>query len=118
MPAEPMLPVRYRVTGRTVETRDSATLRLEPVDRPLAPFRPGQFAMLYAYGVGEVPISISGIGDDGTLVHTVRSVGAVSKALQLLRSLLLAHLPAAVPSGGVATDATQRTKDVGAADAA
>jgi NAD(P)H-flavin reductase len=81
MPAEPMLPVRYRVTGRTVETRDSATLRLEPVDRPLAPFRPGQFAMLYAYGVGEVPISISGIGDDGTLVHTVRSVGAVSKAL-------------------------------------
>ncbi|WP_405067637.1 FAD/NAD(P)-binding protein [Kribbella sp. NBC_01510] len=76
-----MLPVRYRVTSRTVETRDSATLRLEPVDRPLAPFRPGQFAMLYAYGVGEVPISISGIGDDGTLVHTVRSVGAVSKAL-------------------------------------
>ncbi|MER7246918.1 FAD/NAD(P)-binding protein [Kribbella sp. NPDC000426] len=79
--AEPMLPVRYRVVDRTVETHDSATLRLEPVDRPLAPFRPGQFAMLYAYGVGEVPISISGIGDDGTLLHTIRSVGAVSRAL-------------------------------------
>ena len=78
---EPMLPVRYRVTARTVETADSATLRLEPVGRPLAPARPGQFMMLYAYGVGEVPISISGGSPDGTLVHTVRAVGAVSRAL-------------------------------------
>ncbi|TDO58750.1 NAD(P)H-flavin reductase [Kribbella sp. VKM Ac-2571] len=78
---EPMLPVGYRVIDRTIETRDSATLCLEPVDQPLAPFRPGQFAMMYAYGVGEVPISISGIGDDGTLTHTIRSVGAVSRAL-------------------------------------
>ncbi|GAA2806680.1 FAD/NAD(P)-binding protein [Kribbella solani] len=75
-----MLPVRYRVAGRTIENQDSATLRLEPVDQPLAPFRPGQFAMLYAYGVGEVPISISGTAG-GTLLHTVRSVGAVSRAL-------------------------------------
>ncbi|MFF0341315.1 FAD/NAD(P)-binding protein [Kribbella sp. NPDC004875] len=81
MTAEPMLPVRYRVADRRVETRDSVTVRLEPVDRPLASFRPGQFAMLYAYGVGEVPISISGIGDHSTLVHTIRSVGAVSRAL-------------------------------------
>jgi NAD(P)H-flavin reductase len=78
---EPMLPVGYRVIDRAVETHDSATLRLEPVDESLDRFRPGQFAMLYAYGVGEVPISISGIGDDGTLLHTVRSVGAVSRAL-------------------------------------
>ena len=28
--AEPMLPVPYRVTSRTAETRDSVTLRLEP----------------------------------------------------------------------------------------
>ena len=76
-----MLPVRYRVIDRTVETSDSATLRLEPLDEPLARFQPGQFAMLYAYGVGEVPISVSGIGDNGTLVHTIRSVGAVSRAL-------------------------------------
>jgi NAD(P)H-flavin reductase len=81
MITEPMLPVRYRVTSRTVETRDSATLRLQPVDRALAPFQPGQFSMLYAYGVGEVPISISGCNGDGTLEHTVRAVGAVSRAL-------------------------------------
>lgn len=78
--SEPMLPVRYRVTERTVETQDSATLRLEPMDRPLAPFSPGQFTMLYAYGVGEVPISISG-GSRGILEHTIRAVGAVSRAL-------------------------------------
>lgn len=84
--AEPMLPVRYRVIDRTVETNDSATLRLAPIDEPVERFRPGQFAMLYAYGVGEVPISVSGIGDDGTLVHTVRSVGAVSRALHAART--------------------------------
>ena len=36
--------------------------------------------MLYAFGVGEVPISVSG-PDGGMLVHTVRAVGAVSAAI-------------------------------------
>lgn len=78
-----MLPSRYRVVQRRVETADSATLRLEPVDRPLPAPRPGQFTMLYARGVGEVPISVSGIAPagDGCLVHTIRNVGAVSGAL-------------------------------------
>ncbi|TCC31076.1 oxidoreductase [Kribbella speibonae] len=75
-----MLPVRYRVTDRRAETGDSATLWLDPVDEPLPPVAPGQFTMLYAFGVGEIPISISGI-EDGTLVHTIRAVGAVSRAL-------------------------------------
>jgi NAD(P)H-flavin reductase len=43
-------------------------------------YRPGQFAMLTAYGVGEVPISLSGRRPD-RLVHTVRAVGAVTRAL-------------------------------------
>ncbi|WP_439657907.1 FAD/NAD(P)-binding protein [Lentzea sp. HUAS TT2] len=75
------VPVPYRVVTRTVETHDSVTLALRPVGESLPAFRPGQFAMLYAHGVGEVPISISGIPDDGTLLHTVRAVGAVSRAL-------------------------------------
>ncbi|TCC21673.1 oxidoreductase [Kribbella sindirgiensis] len=79
-----MLPVRYRVTDRRAETADSATLWLEPVDEPLPAIEPGQFTMLYAYGVGEVPISVSGIEDD-TLVHTIRAVGAVSRALHAAR---------------------------------
>ncbi|MER5267127.1 FAD/NAD(P)-binding protein [Actinosynnema sp. NPDC002837] len=81
IPPAAWLPTRYRVERRTRETADSATLTLRPADEPLAPFRPGQFAMLYAHGVGEVPISVSGIPETGDLVHTIRSVGAVSRAL-------------------------------------
>ncbi|WP_051173819.1 FAD/NAD(P)-binding protein [Amycolatopsis orientalis] len=77
---EPMLPVPYRVAERTVETHDSVTLRLDPLGRTLSRARPGQFMMLYARGVGEVAISLSGISD-GSLGHTVRAVGAVSRAL-------------------------------------
>src|SRR4249920_234662 len=36
--------------------------------------------MLYVFGVGEVPISVSG-DVDGPLVHTVRAVGPVSRAI-------------------------------------
>ncbi|MFJ8962619.1 FAD/NAD(P)-binding protein [Lentzea sp. NPDC102401] len=75
------VPTPYRVVTRTVETHDCVTLALRPVGESLPTFRPGQFAMLYAHGVGEVPISISAIPGDGTLVHTIRAVGAVSRAL-------------------------------------
>ncbi|MFE2752311.1 FAD/NAD(P)-binding protein [Actinosynnema sp. NPDC059335] len=75
------LPARYQVVRRTRETSDSVTLTLRAVDEPLPPFRPGQFAMLYARGVGEVPISVSGTTESGELAHTVRAVGAVSRAL-------------------------------------
>ena len=43
-------------------------------------FAPGQFNMLWAFGVGEAPISLAG-EHDGLLVHTVRAVGAVTRAL-------------------------------------
>lgn len=76
-----MLPVPYRVVERTVQTRDSATLRLRPDRAPLHSGRPGQFYMLYARGIGEVPISISGAGDAGSIAFTIRDVGAVSRSL-------------------------------------
>ena len=42
--------------------------------------------MLYAFGVGEAPISVSGAPVDGKpLAHTVRNVGAVSNAITRLR---------------------------------
>jgi NAD(P)H-flavin reductase len=83
---DPMLPIPYRVIGRHVETRDSVTLDLEPVREQLPPFRPGQFTMLYARGVGEIAISISGDASraDGILTQTIRDVGAVSHALHAL----------------------------------
>ncbi|WP_239163646.1 FAD/NAD(P)-binding protein [Paractinoplanes rishiriensis] len=68
------------MTRRRAETADTVTLDLMPAGPPLRPFQPGQFAMLTAYGIGEVPISVSGEGR-GRLVHTVRSVGAVTAAL-------------------------------------
>ena len=81
--AEPMLPVPYRVASRTAETRDSVTLALEPAGPPLPPFQPGQFTMLAVPGIGEVAISVSGdpAAGDGRLEHTVRAVGAVTRAL-------------------------------------
>ncbi|GAB3829125.1 FAD/NAD(P)-binding protein [Dactylosporangium cerinum] len=80
-----MTPARYRVTDRVVESADTVTLALEPVDLPLPVFQPGQFAMLYAFGVGEVPISVSGRYGTGGLLHTVRAVGATSGALHALQ---------------------------------
>ena len=78
----PMLPRRFRVTARRRETADVVTLGLEPLDGPQLEFAPGQFNMLYAFGVGEVPISIS--GDPAVprpLLHTIREVGAITRAL-------------------------------------
>jgi anaerobic sulfite reductase subunit B len=74
-----LTPRPFRVTSRHQETADTWTLALEPVSGPPLESEPGQFTMLYAWGVGEVPISISGYGS--TLVHTVRDVGAVSHAI-------------------------------------
>ena len=77
-----MTPLPYRVARTRRENHDNWTLELEPVGEAIEPIGPGQFDMLYAFGVGEVPISTSGDPTlDGTLVHTIRAVGAVTKAL-------------------------------------
>ncbi|MET8685360.1 FAD/NAD(P)-binding protein [Streptomyces sp. NPDC004732] len=75
------VPVPYRVVARWAETPDTATLRLEPVGGPLAPFAPGQFALVWAFGLGEIPLSVSAIPTTGGLAHTVRRLGAVSAGL-------------------------------------
>jgi NAD(P)H-flavin reductase len=85
--AEPMLPRLYRAEKRVKETSDTFTLTLAPSDGvEELTFAPGQFNMLTALGVGEVPISIS--GDPGRplpLIHTVRAVGAVTRAICRVR---------------------------------
>jgi len=82
-----MLPYLYQVQRTQKETHDTFTLFLTPANgKALAPFKPGQFNMLYIFGVGEVPISISG---DPTspevLVHTTRIVGTVTRAMGNLK---------------------------------
>jgi anaerobic sulfite reductase subunit B len=81
MVPDSMLPSPYVVAGKRQELEDTWTLELEPAGGDgVGEFRPGQFAMLYAFGAGEVPISVSSIGG-GRLVHTVRVVGAATRAI-------------------------------------
>lgn len=87
--ADPMLPRVYRTVSVRREMPDTYTLIIEPSSEEETlsrPFAPGQFNMLYVFGVGEVPISVSGDpARTEKLTHTIRSVGAVSDALCKLR---------------------------------
>ncbi|WP_413759865.1 FAD/NAD(P)-binding protein [Streptomyces sp. MMBL 11-3] len=75
------VPLPYEVVRARRETADTVTLTLSPAGpSALPPFAPGRFAMVYAFGVGEIPVSVSRI-DGHEIVHTIRSVGAVSAAL-------------------------------------
>lgn len=80
-------PVPCRVTKVVRESPDCWTLTLVPDDgTPRPAFLPGQFNMLYAFGVGEAPVSMSGpVEDDRSWVHTIRAVGSVTRALCALR---------------------------------
>lgn len=69
------------------ETADTFSFELEATERGGFGFSPGQFNMLYAFGAGEVPISISGDPNDpARLVHTIRRVGPVTQELGKLRA--------------------------------
>lgn len=82
---DPMAPVPFTVRGIRDELDDTFTLELIPPDGTFA-FAPGQYTMLYVFGNGEVPISISGDpAHPSTLVQTIRGVGAVTKALRNVR---------------------------------
>ena len=79
---EPWMIQRFRK-----ETHDTFTLELSSSkgNQPFL-FKPGQFNMLYMYGVGEVPISISGDPlEPGKIVHTVRAYGSVTGRMLTLR---------------------------------
>ncbi|PLX38506.1 MAG: Ni/Fe hydrogenase subunit gamma [Hyphomicrobiales bacterium] len=79
---DPMTPRPFRVINRVEETSDTVTIELVAEDGAPFAFAPGQFNMLYVFGVGESAISISGDpADPSRLVHTIRSVGKVSDAL-------------------------------------
>ncbi len=81
-----MIPQQFRIQKLKSETYDTFTMELVSEKKKDGfSFLPGQFNMLYVFGVGEVPISISG---DPTkqenLMHTIRDVGSVTGALRKL----------------------------------
>jgi len=82
-----MLPQPYVVQRVRRETPDTYTLEcVPPTGSDGIPFAPGQFNMVYAFGIGEVPISISGDpAEPERLIHTVRAVGQVSKSICKLK---------------------------------
>ena len=83
-----MIPTMARLVERVEETSNTITCRLEFVDPQAAAqfrFRPGQFNMVYLFGVGEAAISISSDPDaDSMLSHTIRHVGSVTFAISRL----------------------------------
>jgi sulfhydrogenase subunit gamma (sulfur reductase) len=82
------LPMVAEVVERIEESPTIFTLRLRLRDEALRQaysFQPGQFNMLYLYGVGEVAISIvSDPRDETMLDHTIRRVGRVTGGLSQL----------------------------------
>ncbi|UQX10309.1 FAD/NAD(P)-binding protein [Candidatus Mycobacterium methanotrophicum] len=82
-PSSAMAPVPHRVRTTVTETFEAVTICLEPAGQRLAAPLPGQFTMLYAFGVGEIAMSVSGdpTVTDESITHTIRAVGAVSQAL-------------------------------------
>ncbi len=83
--ADPMVPAPWKVLSRTEEIPGTVTIEVAPGDNATTAFEPGQFNMLYAFGVGEVPVSISGRSEAGNQLHTIRRVGAVTTALTTLQ---------------------------------
>ena len=80
--ASPYLPNNCRISGMQMENDDTASFLLElPAAIAQRQWVPGQFNMLYVFGKGEVPISVSRIHSDRAVIHTVRAVGKISRAL-------------------------------------
>lgn len=82
-----MVPEPWRVADVREEAPHTVTLELEPVTGWVPETRPGQFNMVYAFGAGEVPISVSGdCAETSKIVHTIRDVGLTTAALTRLQA--------------------------------
>jgi NAD(P)H-flavin reductase len=84
------LPREAEIVERIQEAPTIFRLRLrftDPIIQERYVFQPGQFNMLYLYGVGEVAISIVSDPENNELYdHAIRVVGRVTKGLALLQT--------------------------------
>ena len=77
----------FTISSRRKETKDTFTLTLKPPKGTALKYLPGQFNMLYHFGSGEVPISISASPQTKKeIIHTIRAVGSVTQGLERLRT--------------------------------
>jgi NAD(P)H-flavin reductase len=83
---DPMLPQPFLVRRVRRETPDTFTVEIEPANAgKILKFAPGQFNMLYVFGIGEIANSICADPRGKLLMHTTRVVGTVTKAMRRLR---------------------------------
>ncbi len=77
------------IVERIQESHNIFTLRLsftDPTEHNTYTYQPGQFNMLYMFGLGEVPISIvSDPEHDDLFNHTIRVVGRITRAMANLK---------------------------------
>lgn len=82
MTVDILKPNTFLLTEKKWETKDVFTIKLKPKFSQKINFSHGQFNMLYAFGSGDIPISISGDNtDQESYTHTIKQVGFVSKIL-------------------------------------
>lgn len=84
MNADPLSPQVFKIVGKVQESADVFTLSVKP-NSGLFSYRPGQFNMLRAMGIGESAISISSAPRDEVIKHTIRTVGPVTRHLCQLK---------------------------------
>lgn len=84
---DPWTPLIYKVRDKFQENKWNATFILEPSsDKSISPIQPGQFNMLYSFGKGEIPISVSSLDwEEPLLCHTIQGVGAISNSCYKLK---------------------------------
>jgi NAD(P)H-flavin reductase len=85
--ADPMVPLPMRVRQLRWETEDVFSIELG-FENGEGEFRfvPGQFNMLYSFGVGESAISISSDSSrSDSIIHTIHKVGYVTSSLGVLK---------------------------------
>lgn len=81
----PLIPRLFSIQSSHQESHDVFTMNVAIPPNETFDFQPGQFNMLYAFGVGEAAISISSDPQQNHfLSHTIRIVGAVTKQLEKL----------------------------------
>ncbi|MDH7501681.1 MAG: FAD/NAD(P)-binding protein [Verrucomicrobiota bacterium] len=87
--SRPMVPVTATIVDIQEESSNTRTYMLQiddPAMRSAYRFEPGQFNMVYVFGVGEAAISISSDpAHNEYLAHTIRHVGSVTRAIARMK---------------------------------